>query len=264
MIVLDDASLFTTGVTFFLISIRLAAMILAAPLFSAAAITLPIRIALVMSIAAIITPTVTVQLPNLASLNGFLIITQEILLGLSVGFIMQLAFAAVAMAGEQISFSTGLGFAAMIDPQTGAQSPVITQFLSILLTFIFLSVQAHHVLIREIASSYHLMPIGSSLVNASTYFSILQTAALIFSASLLIALPVIIALFLINLIIGVLTRVAPQLNIFSVGFPITILVGLGLMLVTLPTLGAGISSTLDDISARMHQLIVTSSGGIHG
>jgi flagellar biosynthesis protein FliR len=261
MIVLDDATLYSTGVAFFLISIRLAAMILAAPLFSAAAITLPIRIALVMSLAAVLTPTLNVPPVSLISLTGFLLIAQEILLGLAIGFIMQIAFAAVAMAGEQISFSTGLGFAAMIDPQTGAQSPVITQFLSILLTFIFLSVQAHHVLIRELATSYHLLPIGASLVNASTYLSIIQTAALMFSDSLLIALPVIIALFLINLVIGVLTRVAPQLNIFSVGFPITILVGLGLMLITLPSLGAGISSTLDDISMRMRQLILMSSGG---
>jgi flagellar biosynthetic protein FliR len=261
MIVLDDAQLYATGLSFFLISLRLSAMVLAAPLFSAAAITAPIRIALVMSIAAILTPVVPAPQLNIMSAAGFITIAQEIILGLSIGFIMQMVFAAIAMAGEQISFSTGLGFAAMIDPQTGAQSPVITQFLSIVLTFIFLSVQAHHLLIEQIAASYRLIPIGTSIASVKTFLTLLQSAALIFSSSLLIALPVIIALFLINLMIGVLTRIAPQLNIFSVGFPITILVGLGLMLVTLPTLGTAIASTLEDISAAMRRIITLYAGG---
>jgi flagellar biosynthetic protein FliR len=182
-------------------------------------------------------------------------VVREILIGLSIGLLFQLAFASVAMAGEQIAFAMGLGFASMVDPQTGSPSPVLTQFMSILLILIFLITEGHHVLLRQLASSYEALPIGSEF-STDMFLGIAKAAALIFSAALLIAAPAIVLLFLVNLLIGFMTRVAPQMNIFSVGFPVTILAGFAVLLVSIPTLGNGMSNLLQSVAGIVRDLVL--------
>ncbi len=157
--------------------------------------------------------------------------------------------------GEQIAFSMGIGFASMVDPQSGAQSPVITQFLSILLTLIFLTVDGHHILLRHVGSSFAALPIEAS-VDPAIFLGIVQSAGLIFSAALLVAMPLMVALSLANIIIGLLTRVAPQLNIFSVGFPMTILIGLALMLISMPSLATAFNGLIQASADLSRELIL--------
>jgi flagellar biosynthetic protein FliR len=260
MIVLDDAELMNGLLTFFLLSLRLSAMFLAAPIFSAASITVPVRVMMTVTLAAALYGSVRVPAVELLSIPGALLITRELLIGIAMGFIMQLAFAAVAMAGEQISFSMGLSFAAMVDPQTGTQSPVITQFLTILLILVFLTIEGHHLLLRQLYASYAILPIGGDMIDTTMFLSLFEGAALIFSAALLVSLPIVVSLFLVNLTIGMLTRVAPQMNIFSVGFPLTILVGLALLLVNVPSLATGISGILDEAGRRLREIALVGAG----
>ena len=255
MIVLDAPTLFDGLIAFLLISIRLASMFLAGPLFSAAVVTLPQRIALTLGVTIALYGTIDVPKIDFISVQGLVVVAQEIMVGATIGFFMQFAFAAVTFSGEQMSSAMGLSYAAMVDPQTGASSPVVAQFLSVILILIFLTMNGHHLLIREVGSSYKLK------MTAKMFLRTFEAGSLMFGMALLISLPVVVAMMLVNIVTGVMTRVAPQMNIFSVGFPITILSGLALMMVMMPTIGHLMSDFINQIGLRMHDLILLSQEG---
>jgi flagellar biosynthetic protein FliR len=255
MIILSDEFLMQTVATFLLLTVRLSAFFLVAPLFSASAVTLPIRIAIMMGLTIALMGSIVVPTIDLFSPAGVAVIAHEVVIGISVGIIFQIAFAGVAMAGEHIASSMGLGFASMIDPQTGAQSPVVTQFLSILLMLIFLVTEGHHVLLRQLVASYKVAPIGGNL-DPDLLFGIIKTGTLIFSAALIISLPVVVLLFLVNMLIGFMTRVAPQMNIFSIGFPLTIIVGFTMLLISLPSMANAMSGLLQTASAMVRDIVL--------
>lgn len=255
MIVLEEGQIYEKFWTIVLISIRMSGMLLVAPFFAASSISTPIRVMLTVSISLLLSSVVVVPLVDLFSLDAALILAREAIIGLMIGLIYQVIFAAIAMAGEQIAFSMGLGFASMIDPQTGGQSPVITQFLSILLVLIFLSVEGHHLLIRQVSASYLTMPIEIRF-DTEVFLGIARSAALIFSVALLFSMPIIVSLFCSNLLIGLLTRVAPQMNIFSVGFPATILIGIALLLILVPNMSDSLAGLVENAAALTRRLIL--------
>ena len=260
MIILDNATLLESLVAFMLVSVRISAMLLVAPLFAASSVSIPIRVITSLAIAVMLVQVVPTPKIDVLSPIGALAIAGEIIVGAAIGFIFQLGFAAVQIAGEQIAASTGLGFAAMVDPQTGTQSPVINQFLSIMMLLSFLTLEGHHILLKLLAASYQALPVGAAFFSTNTLSGIAKAGALIFSAGMLLCLPIIVALFLVTLVIGILTRVAPQMNLFSVGFAISILAGLGLMLVALPGLTAGMAGILDETANRARSLILNGGG----
>ena len=255
MIVLNDSFLMEKMSAFLLLSIRLSAFFLVSPVFSATAVSLPIRIALMAALTLALMSSISTPNIDFMSPMGVTIVVREAIIGVSVGIIFQIAFAGVAMAGEHIASSMGLGFASMIDPQTGAQSPVVTQFLSILLMLIFLVTEGHHVLLRQLVASYKVAPIGGDL-DPDLLFGIIKTGTLIFSAALIISLPVVVLLFLVNMLIGFMTRVAPQMNIFSIGFPLTIIVGFTMLLISLPSMANAMSGLLQTASAMVRDLVL--------
>lgn len=255
MILLGQDMIMKELVAFLLLAVRIGAMFAAAPILSATAVSLPIRIALTMALTLAIASSVKVPEIDLLSPIGIVTIIREVLLGLSIGLVFQLAFAAVNMAGEQMAGAMGLGFAAMVDPQTGAQSPVISQFLSIMMTMIFLVTEGHHVMLRLLTASYVALPINADF-NTDMFLGIVKAGTLMFSAALLIAAPVVFLIFLTNFIVGFMTRVAPQMNIFSIGFTITIFMGLTVLLVSLPTIGNSMSGLLQAVTAIVRDLIL--------
>ena len=165
------------------------------------------------------------------------------------------------MAGEHISSSMGLGFAAMIDPQTGTQSPVITQFMTVMMLLVFMTVEGPHILLQQLAASFQAMPIGDALLRPDAILNLSKAGGLIFSAALLVSLPIILALFLVTLLIGMLTRVAPQLNLFSVGFPISIIAGLLLIMIAIPNLFNGMAGLIDEAAKNSRAILLPGSGG---
>lgn len=184
---------------------------------------------------------------------GILYILQQILIGLAIGVVFIVVFQAFVMAGHMIAMAMGLAFASMVDPGSGAQAPIVSQYFSIMATLLFLALNGHLLAIQIVVDTFEYLPIGIEFLNRDSLKLIFEFGGYIFSAGVLIALPAVTALLLINISFGVITRAAPALNIFAVGFPITLLSGLILLsLMTpliLPHLQELIARAMDTITS---------------
>ncbi len=215
--------------------LRLSAMMAVAPVFSAAGFNVRTRALFAVLIAALVAPSLPAPpVDNLLSGAGVLMGIREIGVGLVLGFIVQMAFGAAVFAGQAISMTMGLGFAMAVDPQNGVQVPVISQLYVILATLLFLALDGHLLLIAAVVESYQLIPIGVAGLPVSSLSAVVALGTMVFAGGILLALPALTALLLINVAFGIVTRTAPQLNIFAVGFPVTILAGLFIMFLVMP------------------------------
>ncbi len=224
---------------------RIGAMFASAPIFSSRSVPVRIRVILSFTIAWMLIPVIP-EPPNvdLISAEALIISIHQVLIGLAMGFILQLVFGAFIIAGHSIAMSMGLGFASMVDPQNGAQVPVISQALLIMATLVFLSLNGHLVLIEVLANSFHNLPVGMLVPSRDGLWQLVNWGSDMFAGGLLIALPAVATLLLVNLAFGVTTKAAPQLNIFAVGFPIMIMVGLIFLILILPTITEHLSRLL--------------------
>jgi flagellar biosynthetic protein FliR len=216
---------------------RITALFVVLPIFSGHLIPVHARIILAAAITLIIAPLLP-SLPHipLFSLSGVLLVTQQVLIGVAMGFILQFVFAAVVFGGQTIAYNMGLGFASMIDPQTGVQVPVIAQFYLLLATLLFLSIDGHLLMIGLVIDSFTAIPIGNGGLTTTGLLAVVSWSSRLFAVGVLLSLPIMSILLLVNLGFGVASRAAPQLNIFSVGFPISLFVGIVLIGATLPNL----------------------------
>ena len=217
---------------------RILGLIAASPLLGNAAVPASVKVSLGIMLAMIIAPTVpALPATDPMSLAGLLILTQEMLVGLAMGFTIRIVFAAIEMVGEISSLTMGLGFASFFDPQTRGRSSAISQFLVMVSTLLFLSVNAHLVLLAALAESFVSLPISAQPIHSGGFQQLAAWGAEIFRSGVQIALPIVAALLLTNVALGILTRAAPQLNIFGIGFPVTLGVGLLVLAMVLPYLG---------------------------
>jgi flagellar biosynthetic protein FliR len=161
----------------------------------------------------------------------------------------------VSAGGEFISLSMGLGFAMMADPNSGVQTPVISQFMVILATLVFVSVGGHLILIELLLDSFRLWPIGEPQLEMAMVWDVLQWSLLLFTGAAMIALPAMIILLLTNSAMGVISRAAPSLNVFAVGFPLTLLMGIVVMIILLPTFMANIQNLWFDAFQQIRLLL---------
>jgi flagellar biosynthetic protein FliR len=187
--------------------------------------------------------------------SGLLIMLQQILIGVVMGFILQMVFGALIFGGQVVAYSTGLGFASMVDPQNGVQVPVVAQFYLILATLLFLLSNGHLLTIELLADSFRTLPVAVDGISRNGLLDIVAWGSRMFAGGLLIALPIVGAMLLVYMGMGVVMRAAPQLNIFSVGFPITMLLGFVLMWVSLPSLFDAFNQFLEDSFQLMMQLL---------
>ena len=236
--------------------LRMSAMFLASPVFSAAAYPVRSRILLALLVTVLITPSLPAA-PALDVLSGpgLLAAAQQIVIGLAMGFILQMVFGAAVVAGQSIAMAMGLGFAMSVDPQNGVSVPVLSQFYVILATLLFLSMDGHLVLIELLANSFHLLPVGGAVLSEGFALDIVLWASQMFLGALVVALPALTALLLINLAFGVITRAAPQLNIFAVGFPVTILAGFIFIFLSMPSTLALFTSLMESGLEQAVQLV---------
>lgn len=216
---------------------RILALISSSPVLGNKQIPIRIKVGLAMLITVIIAPTINVP-GNIepASAQGLFVLVQQILVGLAMGFTMRLIFTAVEMAGDLAGMQMGLGFASFYDPVNASYTPVIAQFLGILATLAFLSMNGHLYMLSALADSFQAFPISSTMPSAAAFRTLAEWGTIIFSHALQLAMPLIGALMITNLALGILTRSAPQLNIFAVGFPITLTVGFATLALSLPYL----------------------------
>jgi flagellar biosynthetic protein FliR len=227
--------------------LRPGAAFYAAPVFGMAAVPVQLRLVISLAIGMAGYAAAPFSLPDggIASVGGVALISGELLAGLAMGFAVQIGYSAAMLAGEVIGNAMGLGFATMVDPQSGHPTPALGQFLSILATFLFLSMGGHLVLARIIVESYHALPVGAAWPAADSLRNLVMFGGDLFAAGLAIALPVGFALILVQLVMALLARSAPQMNIFSVGLPATLLAGIILLAIAAPVIGEGISAALN-------------------
>lgn len=227
--------------------LRPGAAFYAAPVFGMAAVPVQLRLVISLAIGMAGLSAVPFTLPpdGVVSVAGVAMISGELLAGLAMGFAVQIGFSAAMLGGEVIGNAMGLGFASMIDPHSGAPTPALAQLLSILATFLFLSIGGHLVLARIIVDSYHALPVGAAWPAAESIKGLVMFGGDLFSAGLAIALPVGFALILVQLIMGMLARSAPAMNIFSVGIPATLLAGLVLLAMAAPAIGDAITVAIN-------------------
>lgn len=236
--------------------VRIGAAFVAAPVFSAVAIPLPARIALTGAIGVLVMNVAHIAPPaEIFSLATFLAIAAEALIGLAMGFVLQVAFAAPMVASEVISMSMGLGFANAVDPASGHATPAIGTFLSLMLTLIFLSLDGHLVLVDLVVRSYQVMPPGA-WIAPERLLGIAMFGGYTFLAGLLLSLPIGFLLLCLNVIVGMLSRAAPALNLFAVGLPASLLFGVVALLLALPAMGDYLVVIIREALAMMPQLVL--------
>ncbi len=235
MISVTDAQLNAWLVSFMLPLARILGLIMVAPGFGHADVPNRVKIGLGIFITLAIAPALPpIASFDLFSFQGLLALAIQILVGVAMGLIMQMAFAAVTMAGELIGLQMGIGFATFYDPDNTAGSAVISQFLSWLALLAFFATNVHLALIGTLTESFHALPVSPQLLGGAGLKAVADGASVIFQAGVQLALPIIAVLLMTNIVLAVLTRSAPQMNIFAIGFPITLGVGLLLLDLTLP------------------------------
>ena len=225
---------------------RILGLIAAAPIFGNTSVPVPVKVSLGVILAAIMAPAIpALPAADPMSMAGFLILIQELLIGLAMGFAMRIVFAAVEMAGEISSLTMGLGFASVYDPQTRGRSSAVSQFLALIATMAFLAVNAHLVLLEALAESFYTLPISATPMSSAAPYELVNWGGHIFAAGLQLSLPIVAALLITNIALGILTRAAPQLNIFGIGFPVSLGVGLLVISLTLPYLSLPIQNLVN-------------------
>ena len=216
--------------------LRISALMVTAPILSQHAFNLRMRILLALALTWMIYPLHKWPLVDPTSAQGLLEVFNQLMIGAMMGLILQVVVAAVVLAGQSIATAMGLSMANMLDPNMG-NVPVISQFLIVMSTLIFVGFGGHAILLGLVSESFTSLPIGTSLLNQEVYGQVLRWSSMMFLGALLMALPVMISLLFINVGLGVVTRAAPSLNIFALGFPAMIMAGFLILIISMQSIG---------------------------
>ena len=217
--------------------IRILALLSTAPFFNEKQSIGKVRVMLAFFTVLIVSPQLPVVNIPLFSASGLWVILQQVVIGVTMGLAMQMAFAAVRHAGEVIGLQMGLSFATFFDPTGGPNMPIIARIFNLIVLLLFLSFDGHLWLIHIVVNSFDLLPIQILPLNRDGFWILVQSANHIFLNGLMLALPFITLFLILNLALGILNRMTPQLSVFVVGFPLTLTVGismLGLIISVLP------------------------------
>lgn len=218
---------------------RILGLLATAPIYSNATMPRKTRVVLGLVISLALAPALPPMPPIPAgSWIGLAVLAEQVLIGLLMGMVLRIVFAAIDLAGELIGLQMGLSFAVFYDPQSSGQTPVVTEFLSLFASLIFLAMDGHLVAIAALAKSFQLLPVSAQPFSIKGLGSFLSWSGSLFSAGVLLSLPLIAALLIANLALGVLTRMAPTLNLFAIGFPVTLSAGFIVLMLSLPYMGA--------------------------
>lgn len=225
--------------------VRVLALLATAPVLQGQVVPARVKIGLALLVALVLAPALpgTARHP-LALPDGVLVLAGEVLVGVALGFAMRLVFAAVELAGDLVGLQMGLGFAGFVDPSASGQSPLIGSFLGLVASLVFLAMNGHLMVVAAAAQSFDAVPVGAGLRGVDAA-ALVQWSAGIFLLGVHLAAPVLAAMLIANLALGVLARTAPQLNLFAVGFPLTLVLGFAVLLFALPHLGAALERMIE-------------------
>lgn len=225
--------------------VRVLALFMSAPVLSHRAIPARVKIGLALAIAVVAAPASAEPPPPLFSAAAPLLLIQQTLVGVMMGFAVKVVFAAVDLAGNVIGLQMGLSFASFVDPVNANQTPLVGSFLNLLAMLLFLALDGHLILITSITRSFELAPLNAQFFSGIGWERLIALGSGMFQFGLQLSLPVLATMLVINLTLGVMSRAAPQLNLFSVGFPLTALTGIVLFAVFLPNMISAISAALN-------------------
>ena len=236
---------------------RIGGLIMSAPLFGSKPVPSRIRLGITLAITMVVVPLVNPAVPAVDALSpsGVLIVIQQILIGVMMGFAFQLVISAIITGGQVVALQMGLGFSLMVDPQNGAQAPVLSQLYVLMVLLVFLGLDGHLVMIEILTDSFIYMPISEKGLVPDNLWQLVSWGSLIFSGAVGIALPAIASLLIVNMSFGVMTRAAPQLNIFAIGFPITMMMGFAVILLTLPSVVPNSNAMFNQIYRLVQQTL---------
>ena len=217
--------------------LRIGGLFLAMPVIGAQTVTARVRIVLTAFVTLLVAPLLPPPPDiDLVSIQAMAIVARELLIGIAMGFMLQVFLHIFILAGELMAMKMGLGFAAMNDPSTGVSTTVLSQFYLLLATLLFLSYNGHLIIIGMLVDSFQSLPIGGGGLGSGAFATIAGMGTWLFSAALVITLPVFTAVIVINMAFGAMNRSAPQMNVFTVGFPMTLIFGILVMWFALPAL----------------------------
>jgi flagellar biosynthetic protein FliR len=223
---LTDTQISTWVASFILPLFRIGAVLMTMPIFGTTLVPTRVRLYFALAITVVVVPGLP-PMPQVHALDlsALLLIAEQVIIGALMGLSLQLFFQAFVVAGQIISIQMGMGFASMVDPTNGVSAAVIGQFLTMLVTLLFLGMNGHLVVFEVLTESFTTLPVGSAML-INHFWEIANKLGWVLGAAMLLVLPAITALLVVNIAFGVMTRAAPQLNIFSIGFPLTLVLGL--------------------------------------
>lgn len=243
---------------------RVSMVFAVAPVFGGRLVPKKVRMLLALGVTAVLVPVIPAAPPvDPLSAAGVVITLQQLLIGLVLGFMLQMVFSAMVLAGHTIALGMGLGFASMVDPQNGVHVPVVGQYYTTIATLLFLALDGHLMLISVLSDSFHSLPVAVDGLTRQSLWDVVAWGSRMFAGGVLIAMPAVTALLLTNIAFGVITRAAPQLNIFGVGFPLTLTLGFVIMFITLPALVPQFSDLLGEAFDLLRALDQP-PGGMYG
>lgn len=217
--------------------LRVLAVFTSAPVLSNRATPVRTRVAMSFLIAIAIQPALPAGgFVSLTSPHALAAVVQQVLVGLSIGFAMRLVFTSVELAGELSGLQMGLNFASFFDPVSGGQSSAVARFMAHMAALLFVVLNGHFLVASAIARSFERFPADGNALESLTRLPLHMLGADVFSYGLWMALPMVAILLLVNVVLGFMSRIAPQMNVFAIGFPVTLLTGLAGMALTLPFL----------------------------
>ncbi|HFO2532795.1 TPA: flagellar biosynthetic protein FliR [Yersinia enterocolitica] len=226
MLTLSVASLYPYINHYFWPFLRILALFSSAPIYNEKEISGKLKVGLALILTFLIAPNLPESDVKILSISGLWVGIQQVIIGIAMGFIVQFIFVAVRHGGELVGLQMGLSFATFYDHSGGQNMPVIARILNLLVTLLFLYFNGHLLLIDALAASFDILPVKERPLEAGGFMALVQASGVIFKSGMMLALPVVALLLCLNLIMGILNRLTPQLSIFVVGFPLSLSIGM--------------------------------------
>ncbi len=238
---------------------RVGGLVMVAPVFGNTTIPARIRVAIVMLLTFVLAPLSPATVDPMSA-QGVSTMIGQVLIGAAIGFVLKLVFEAVAFGGQLVSQSMSLGFSEVVNPEGGGSTPVLSQLYMVLVTLIFLAMDGHLQLVALLAESFRTLPPGSGAMGPNEMHAIVLFGARLFSGAVRVALPAMTSLLVVNIGFAAISRAAPSMNLFAVGFPITVTLGIVVLWLSLRSLPGAFQSLTDSAWSLMHELAGT--GGV--
>lgn len=233
---------------------RVGGLCLLAPVLGASVIPARIRVSLVLMLALVLAPLAPATIDPMSG-AGVATMVGQVLIGAAVGFVLKVSFEAVAFGGQLVAQSMSLGFSEIVNPAGGGSTPVLSQFYTVLVTLLFVVMNGHLQLIALLAESFRTLPPGASVIDANGLHAVVLFGAQLFAGAVRVALPAVTSLLVVNLGFAAISRAAPSMNLFAVGFPITLCLGSVALWLSLRSLPGAFSALQDNAWALMRELM---------